>query len=591
MARQNKELPLYREYPTCASLNVQGDLSWAYLVVSNQSNDTGRIFLNDQLHQGHNETCFTAPADQDYVYVLLGTGGGTWWADDVSIVPERPKPAVLNPAGEILTAPLNGQFDASLRVQTPEGVTWACGFNASYAGTYSIAPNLLVAQNCTVRIKPVGGAAGARYAVPIRIDYTSGDSAGTIYHILLVDVIESGEPADTPTPTAVPTPTPGPTPDPEGQVLGAIVGSSTSTFFVGDVITTDFAITNPNSISITLDELVLGGRRNGINDCSNYVNGAYPDFSNRITNVTFGANETKSFPAGTFTPQLPGNYEFQIFYRVGTQWTWNISTPREMKILFSTSGLTGDQLSIAQTYNRIGDTLQAYNDQHDMEIEVALAVWNAESSGLSFKPTANGIPIRFENHKFWEYWGEKGGNSSTYKKHFWPPQRYVVSGHRVCISDDCRPYDPTKTEGENVNWKFVHPYGDVRDQSINYDTLEKANQLAGSDKEQAYRSISMGGPQILGASHDLLPSFNNATDMYTKFSANEINQVIGFFEFMENKTYGGQTAIEWAIDHNNNFDGLAGAYNGGSNISSYSPKICAGYNAARQLFSKSAISC
>jgi hypothetical protein len=75
------------------------------------------------------------------------------------------------------------------------------------------------------------------------------------------------------------------------------------------------------------------------------------------------------------------------------------------RILINTTGLTGQKLSIAETYNRIGETLQTYSDQNALEIEVALAVWNAESSGLSFKPTVDGIPIRFENNIFWDALG------------------------------------------------------------------------------------------------------------------------------------------------------------------------------------------
>ena len=76
--------------------------------------------------------------------------------------------------------------------------------------------------------------------------------------------------------------------------------------------------------------------------------------------------------------------------------------------------------------------------------------------------------------------------------------------------------------------------------------------------------------------------------MYTKFSTSEIYQVIGFFEFMGNKTYGGKTILWYAQNHNGDFTNVAIGYNGAI---SYAQKICTGYNAARQLFGKSPITC
>src|SRR3989338_5124673 len=97
--------------PYCVSLDAQGDLSWAYLVVSKESNDTGRILLNDHLKTGFNQTCFTSPANQDYAYVLLGTGGGTWWADTISLE-SLSEPKTTGEYGELLR---NGTFEYDTR--------------------------------------------------------------------------------------------------------------------------------------------------------------------------------------------------------------------------------------------------------------------------------------------------------------------------------------------------------------------------------------------------------------------------------------------------------------------------------------------
>ena len=97
--------------PYCVSLDAQGDLSWAYLVVSKESNDTGRVLLNDHLKTGLNQTCFTSPADQDYAYVLLGTGGGTWWTDTISLE-SLSEPKTTGESGELLR---NGTFEYDTR--------------------------------------------------------------------------------------------------------------------------------------------------------------------------------------------------------------------------------------------------------------------------------------------------------------------------------------------------------------------------------------------------------------------------------------------------------------------------------------------
>jgi len=64
----------------CFSADVQGSLSWAAITVGTKQNDQARIFLLNGLSSGRYERCFTAPATE--IWVLLNSGGGSWWADN-----------------------------------------------------------------------------------------------------------------------------------------------------------------------------------------------------------------------------------------------------------------------------------------------------------------------------------------------------------------------------------------------------------------------------------------------------------------------------------------------------------------------------
>jgi hypothetical protein len=148
----------------------------------------------------------------------------------------------------------------------------------------------------------------------------------------------------------------------------------------------------------------------------------------------------------------------------------------------------------------------------------------------------------------------------------------------------------TNKDWEDKGWEIVNPeplasWGETlqSSQDQRYTALEFAKIF---DIESAYQAISMGGPQIMGQSHGFLPSVSDATDMYTKFSSNEIYQVIGFFEFMENKSSGGHPVIWYAQNHQ--FSGLAIGYNGSS---SYKDRLCTGYVTATQLFNAPMTGC
>jgi len=97
-----------------------------------------------------------------------------------------------------------------------------------------------------------------------------------------------------------------------------------SPYDVGDILTSQFSITNRGNAPITFDELVAGGRLNGVDDCSNYTNAECPDFTKRYS-ITLNPGESYNY-SGSFTPELLGTFEFQVFYKENGEWHWNIPT-------------------------------------------------------------------------------------------------------------------------------------------------------------------------------------------------------------------------------------------------------------------------
>jgi hypothetical protein len=149
----------------------------------------------------------------------------------------------------------------------------------------------------------------------------------------------------------------------------------------------------------------------------------------------------------------------------------------------------------------------------DIDPAVAVAVLAVESGGRGFGPDGRMI-IRFENHVFWNYWGQH--NPKVFNKHFTfdPSVRWL--GHKW------------REKPKGKDWVTMH----VRDQSVEWRVFEFASRL---NRTAARLSISMGGPQIMGFNYSVI-GFNNVHEMFDTFSGSERNQVIGFFEFIKGRS-------------------------------------------------------
>lgn len=131
---------------------------------------------------------------------------------------------------------------------------------------------------------------------------------------------------------------------------------------------------------------------------------------------------------------------------------------------------------VAQTWNKYGRLLAELCDPIAIDVACAVSTLCVESSGKGFQPSNEGrMVIRFENHKFWKYWGRD--NPETFQKHFSYQSGQVWKGHKW------------RRDGDE-SWQSFH--GNQRKE---WQVLDFARTL---NNEAALFSISMGAPQIMG---------------------------------------------------------------------------------------------
>lgn len=218
---------------------------------------------------------------------------------------------------------------------------------------------------------------------------------------------------------------------------------------------------------------------------------------------------------------------------------------------------------IAKVYNRVGNLIsKTAKAAGGLESAAALAIWYVESGGADF--TAGKAIIRFENHRFFKAWG--AANAKTYDQHFQHGGRAGVPG---------KPW-------ENHKWRD--------DPAFAFETFHGSQQkeywalvfaVALSAQENAYKSASIGGPQIMMDEHAKL-GYANAVSMYTAFQASERWHVLGFFDFCASKPAPGvgdllthMKARDWRK--------VAHYYNGAGQVDEYAQRFERAYGAAVAL--------
>lgn len=204
---------------------------------------------------------------------------------------------------------------------------------------------------------------------------------------------------------------------------------------------------------------------------------------------------------------------------------------------------------LAATYNRLGGLLSALATAAKIPVEAALAVWQAESGGETYRP---GYPVlRFENHAFFKRWGKD--QPALFDQHFQFGGRGGVPGEKWKNHKwRAQPVDP---------WHRFHG-----DQDREYEVFRHAEALAGS--EAACRSASFGGPQILGSNY-LEVGYQSAADLFAAVSRSERAEVFSFFDFCQSKKILDEIRDEEWEDFAHDYNGPGKAVEYGEIIGQY----------------------
>lgn len=220
-------------------------------------------------------------------------------------------------------------------------------------------------------------------------------------------------------------------------------------------------------------------------------------------------------------------------------------------------GAGAEAKTAARIWNTYGGLLETLAARLGMEPEVGVAVLAVESGGTAFKDGR--MCIRFENHVFYDRWGQH--HPDVFARHFRfnTPQRWT--GHEF-----------RRDPGEP--WCTFHG-----SQSAEWEVFKFAEEL---DRVAARRSISMGMAQIMGFNSAAL-GYESVDEMFEAFNdpaGGERAQVVGLFDFVK----GPMTTCEM-VDALRSHDWLTFArrYNGTGAAGEYANRLAAAHAAAHSL--------
>ncbi len=205
--------------------------------------------------------------------------------------------------------------------------------------------------------------------------------------------------------------------------------------------------------------------------------------------------------------------------------------------------IAGRDAGVIRVWNRYGGVLSALSDELGIDRDAAGAVLAIESGGTA--TTELGPVIRFENHIFWDRWGN--AHQAVFHTHFTFDSTKRWQGHRWrgSAGDDFEVCHQDQQPGEWKVFRFA----------------------CGLDEAAAITSTSIGLAQIMGFHHRRI-GYATPREMLDAF-ATEGAQIIGFFDFVA--TSSGDrllTAIrdkDWAT--------FAKGYNGTGKFQQYADKM------------------
>ncbi len=209
---------------------------------------------------------------------------------------------------------------------------------------------------------------------------------------------------------------------------------------------------------------------------------------------------------------------------------------------------------VARTWNNYGRLLERLATEKCIDVACIIAVLCVESSGAGFqKSNNNRMIIRFENHKFWKYWGRQ--HAEDFNAHFKFASGKVWTGHKWRID-------------EHSDWIKFHG-----NQKKEWDVLEFARNL---NDEAALLSISMGAPQIMGFHFKRL-GYASVQEMFDHFNRGIEAHIHGLFDFLD-------SAMTKDLQHMD-FRSFAGRYNGSGQKEKYGKWIQEHYESCAVLMS------
>ena len=211
------------------------------------------------------------------------------------------------------------------------------------------------------------------------------------------------------------------------------------------------------------------------------------------------------------------------------------------------------QRNAAATWNRWGALLQTLSEKKQLDVACVVAVLCVESSGKGFEQNnADRMIIRFENHKFWKFWGKH--HPQQYRQHFTYRSGKAWLDHKWRAEID-------------ESWRSFHGR-----QAAEWEVFEFACQL---DKEAAMQSISMGAPQIMGFNFEQI-GYQSVVEMFDAFSTSIQGQIEGLFDFFS------VAMVRHLRDLA--FEDFAASYNGSGQKAVYGQRIFQHYEAFKKMY-------
>lgn len=208
-------------------------------------------------------------------------------------------------------------------------------------------------------------------------------------------------------------------------------------------------------------------------------------------------------------------------------------------------GFSYRQKVAARTWNGQGGLLNALSDIIEVDAAAAVAVLCVESRGRGFGPDGRML-IRFENHVFRRQWGKD--HTDVFDAHF-----------RFSLEKRWKNHEFR----EHTTEIWIRFHGNQKQE---WRVLELARAL---NEPAAMRSISMGGPQIMGFNHPRI-GYDSVREMFNAFQLDIRYQILGLFDFLKGP---GTTSPMIEALQRKKFEIFASCYNGPGQAAQYGDLI------------------